>query len=120
MDSYLKENSELALTFSDVKKQEEDISLGSILSITLFNIKINNIIKELPFGIDASLYVNNLICFKSKYIHTIESKLKQGLKKISRWATVNGYEFTKTKTKCVHFCHSPPAKKKKHYIITPA
>ena len=37
-------------TLSDVKNQEEGIPQGSILSITLFNIKVNNVIKELPSG----------------------------------------------------------------------
>ena len=98
-------------TLSDVKNQEESILQSSILSVTLFNIKISNVIKELPSGIDGSLYVDDfMICFKSNYIHTIEQKLQQGLKKISRWATVNGFRFSKTKTKCVHFCH----KKKLH------
>ena len=55
-------------TLSDVKNQEQ----GSILSV-IFNIKINNVIKESPSGIDRSLYMDDLmICFKSKYIHTIE------------------------------------------------
>ena len=102
-------------TLSDVKNQEEGIPQGSILSVILFNIKINNVIKEIPSGINGSLYVNDLmICFKSKYIHTIERKLQQGLKKISRWATVNGFGFSKTKY--VHFCH----KKKTNYIMIPA
>ena len=86
-------------TLPDAKNPEEGISQGSILSATLFNIKINNVIKELTFGIDVSLYGDDLmICFKSKYIHTIEQKLQQGLMKISRWATVNGFRFSKTKT----------------------
>ena len=94
-------------TLSDVKNQEEGIPQGSILSVTLFNVKISNVIKELSSGIDGSLYVDGfMICFKSKYIHIIEQKRQQGLKKISRWATVNGFRFSKTKTKCVHFCHT--------------
>ena len=69
-------------TFSSVKNQEEGVPQDSI---TLFNIKINNITKELPPGIDGSLYVDDLmICCKSKYIHTIKRKLQLGLKKISR------------------------------------
>ena len=92
-------------TFSSVKNLEEGVSQGSILAVSLFKIKINNITKELPPGIDGSLYVDDLmICCKSKYIHTIERKLRLGLKKISRWATVNGFKFSETKTKCVHFC----------------
>ena len=53
---------------------------------------------KLPPGIDGSLYVDDLmICRKSKYIHTTEQKLPLGLKKISRWATVNGFKFSETK-----------------------
>ena len=101
--------------FRDVKNQEESIPQGSILSVTLFNIKINYVIKELPPGIDESLYVDDLmICFKLKYIHAIEGKLQQGLKKIIIWAIVNAFRFSKTKTKCVHFCH------KNNHIMTPA
>ena len=101
-------------TFSSVKNQEEGVPQGSILSLTLFNIKINNITKELPPGINGSLYVDDLmICCKSKYIHKIERKLQLGLKKISRWATVNSFKFSETKTKCVHFCQ------KKNCIMTP-
>ena len=105
MASYLKKKFRVCI----VKNQEEGNSRGSILSVTFFNIKINNVIKELPSGIDGSLYVGDLmICFKSTNIHTIERKLQQGLEKISRWAIVNGFRFSKTKT-CVHFC----CKKKK-------
>ena len=42
----------------------------------------SNVIKELPSGIDGSLYVDDLmICFKSKHFHTIERELQQGLRK---------------------------------------
>ena len=100
---------------SDVKNQEEGSLHGSILSVTLFNIKINNVIKELPSGIDWSLYVDDfMICFKSKYSLTVEQKLQQGRMKISRWATVN--ESLKLKQNvCVCFLSH-----KKKYIMTPA
>ena len=46
-------------TLSDLKNQEEGVPQGSILSTTLFNIKINNIIKELSPDIYGSLYVDD-------------------------------------------------------------
>ena len=46
-----------------------------------------------------------LICYRSKYIHAIECKLQQCLDKLNKWATENGFKFSQTKTKCVHFCH---------------
>ena len=35
---------------------------------------------------------------------TIERQLQQNLNKIENWETSNGFRFSKSKTKCVHFC----------------
>ena len=89
-----------------MKDQEEGVSQGCVQSITQFSIKINNITKCLTPGVDGSLYVDDLlICYWSKYIHPIERKLQQCLDKLNKWATENGFKFSQTKTKCVHFCH---------------
>ena len=92
-------------TLSDLQGQEEGVPQGSILSVTLFSIKINNIVKTLNPGVDCSLYVDDfLICYRSKHIHTIERQLQQCLNKIQKWALENGFKFSKTKTQCMHFC----------------
>jgi len=78
---------------------------GSILSVTLFNIKINSITKCLAPGVDCSLYVDDfLICYRSKHMHTIERQLQQNINKIQSWASNNGFKFSKSKTVCMHFC----------------
>ena len=70
-------------TLSDLQGQEEGVLQGSILSVTLFSIKINNIVKALNPGVDCSLYVDDfLICYRSKHFHTIERQLQQCLNKI--------------------------------------
>ena len=90
---------------SDLQGQEEGVPHGSILSVTLFSIEINNIVKALNPGVDCSLYVDDfLICYRSKHMHTIERQLQQCLNKIQKWALENGFEFSKTKTQCMHFC----------------
>ena len=48
-------------TLSDMKNQEEWVPQGSVLSVTLFSIKINNIKKCLTSGINGSLYVDDLL-----------------------------------------------------------
>ena len=92
-------------TLSDFYDQEQGVPQGSILSTTLFNIKINNIVKCLDSKTDGSLYVDDFgICYRSKNMRTIERKLQQCINRIEDWATSNGFKFSKSKTQCVHFC----------------
>ena len=92
-------------TLSDCYDQEQGVPQGSILSTTLFNIKINNIVKCLDSKTDGSLYVDDFrICYRSKNMRTIERKLQQCINRIEDWATSNGFKFSKSKTQCVHFC----------------
>ena len=53
-------------TLSDLQGQE-GVLQGSILSVTLFSIKINNniIVKALNPGVDCSLYVDFLIYYRT-------------------------------------------------------
>ena len=77
MASYLKENSEFVLTPHFPEKSGRGYPTGQYIVRNPLQHKINNVIKELPSGIDGSLHMNHLmICFKSKYIHTIEQKLQ--------------------------------------------
>ena len=92
-------------TLSDLYDQEQGVPQGGVLSTTLFNIKINDIVKCLDDLTDCSLYVDDFcICFRSKSMRTIERHLQQNLNKIEHWATNNGFKFSKSKTQCVHFC----------------
>ena len=92
-------------TLSDLYDQEQGVPQGSVLFTTLFNIKINDIVKCLDNLTDCSLYVDDFcICFRSKSMRTIERHLQQNLNKIEHWATNNGFKFSKSKTQCVHFC----------------
>ena len=51
----------------DLYDQEQGVPQGSILSTTLFNIKINNIVTCLDNKTDGSLFVDDFgICFRSK------------------------------------------------------
>ena len=79
---------------------------GSILSVTLFSLKTNSIIKAVCPGDDYSVFVDDfLICYRSKDIHVIERHLQRCLSKLQEWADTNGFKFPTSKTVCVHFCH---------------
>ena len=68
----------LGTCISDPFDQEMGVPQGSILSATLFGLKINSIIKAISPGVECSLYVDDfLICYRSKHIHIIERHLQQ-------------------------------------------
>ena len=97
-------NVRIGSTLSDTFKQEEGVPQGSILSPTLFNIKINNIVKCVN-DTDSSLYVDDFgIFYKSKNMENIEFRLQRYLNKVEICATENGFKFSKTKTQCAHLC----------------
>lgn len=84
--------------------QETGAPQGSILSPTLFILKMNSIVKCFSDDVDCSLYVDDLlITCQSPDLTVIESKLQQCLNKLEVWCNRNGFKFSPTKTKCVHF-----------------
>ena len=92
-------------TLSDSYHQQEGVPQGSILSVTLFSMKINNIVKCLLNGVNCSLYVDDfLISYQSKNMNSIERILQLCLNKLENWADENGFKFSRSKTVCVHFC----------------
>ena len=92
-------------TFSDPRDQEMGVPQGSILSVTLFSIKINSIVECAGLDVERFLYVDDFcVAFRSKNMHTIERKLQQVLNNLQTWSDTNGFKFSKSKTKCMHFC----------------
>jgi len=78
---------------------------GSVLSVTLFALKINTIIRAISPGVECSLYVDDfLIVNRSKYTHIIERHPQRSLNKLSHWADTYGFKFSSSKTVCMHFC----------------
>ena len=79
---------------------------GSVLSVMLFNIKINNIGKNINSRTNCALYVDDfLICYRARNKNHIERQLQICLDKLHKWTTENGLKFSKEKTKCIHFCN---------------
>ena len=92
--------------FSEKKQQEMSVPQGSVLSVMLFNIKINNIVKNINSGTNCELYVDDfLICYRARNMNCIERQLQICLDKLHKWTTENGLKFSKAKTKCIHFCN---------------
>ena len=108
LESFLAERSiqvRVGSTLSDTFRLSQGVPQRSILSTTLFNIKINSIMNCLDPKTDGSLYVDDFcMCYRSKSMRTIERHLQQCINRIEDWALHNGFKFSKSKTQCVHFC----------------
>ena len=92
--------------FSEEKQQEMDVPQGSVLSVMLFNIKIDNIVKNINSGTNCALNLDDfLICYRARNMKHIERQLQICLDKLHKWTTENGLKFSKEKRKCVHFCN---------------
>ena len=90
--------------FSEDFPQETGAPQGSILSPTLFILKMNSIVKCVSGEVDCSLYVDDLLLTcQSPNLSVAENKLQQCLNKLEVWCNKNGFKFSPTKTNCVHF-----------------
>ena len=93
---------------SDEFEQTAGVPQGSILSVTLFSIKINSIANIIPPDIHASLFVDDLQLTLSGYnlAETVE-KLQPVIDNIYKWANNNGFKFSSSKTNCMVFHKRP-------------
>ena len=102
----MKFNVRVNSTYSEIQEQEMGVPQGSILSVTLFSIKINNLAKVLSENIEGFLYVDDfLICYRGKNMNNIERQLQICLNKIEKWAMENGFKFSSSITLGMHFCN---------------
>jgi len=59
---------------------------------------------SLPGCVRGSLYVDDFcICFRSKSLIAIERQIQRCIKSIQKWADVNRFKFSKSKTVRMHF-----------------
>ena len=95
----------LRTILSEVFYQEEGVLQGAILSTTLFNVKINNIVKQIDPGVECSLYVDDfVIMYKSPTMDAIQRKLQHTINRLEKWTLENGFTISKNKTVAMHFC----------------
>ena len=75
------------------------------MSTTLFNVKINDIVKQVDPGVECSLYVDDfVIMYRSPTIDAIQRKLQHTINRLEKWTLENGFTISKNKTVAMHFC----------------
>ena len=59
-----------------------------------------NVYETALHGTEAVCYLS----YRSKSMRTFERHLQQCINRIEKWASHNGFKFSKSTTQCVHFC----------------
>ena len=77
---------------------------GSILSPLLLSLKINNIVKPVLKGSEASSFVDDFaLSIHAKSFPHAQRLLQLCVNSVQDWVSNNGFEFSTCKTACVHF-----------------
>lgn len=83
---------------------EEGIPQGSVLSVILFAIGINDITSVIPSTVKHSLYVDDLALYiTGTKLPFLERQLQLAIDNITNWSDSHGFRFSPTKTKAMLF-----------------
>ena len=95
-------------TLADEFCPEEGVPTGSVLAVTWFGLKINELPSRISRDIFRAVFVEDLkISFRGCSLDTIERHLQQVVNAIQEWATGNGFRFVAHKCKLIHFTAPP-------------
>ena len=94
-------------TLSETYQQEIGVPQGSILSPVLFSLKINNFVKSVLKGSEASLFVDDVaLCVHAKSFLHAERFMQLFVNSAQDWISSNGFNCSIGKTTvCMHFCN---------------
>ena len=81
---------------SDKIFHQEGVPQGAILSTALFNVKINDIVKQVDPGVECSLYVDDfVIMYKSPTIDAIQRKSQHTINRLEKMDSQNGFTISR-------------------------
>ena len=95
---------------SNEYEQQNGVPQGAVLSVLLFALKINDVVKSIPRhnALMCSLYVDDLqVGLRSHDLREIGQILQTTLNGLHKWTTENGFKFSIAKTNIVHFTKLP-------------
>ena len=78
-----------------------------VASYVLFSLKMNNVVKSVWTGSEASLFGDDfaLRCIRANSLSHTERPMQLCVNSVYDWVSNNGFDFSSSKTVCVHFCN---------------
>lgn len=90
---------------SNIGFLDNGVPQGSVLSPTLFNIAIIDVLKVINSPTRSILFADDLTVFIQCKNPTLgKSVLQEAVDNISAWSRDNGFRFSESKTTSIHFC----------------
>lgn len=84
---------------------ENGVPQGSVLSVKLFLLAINDVVNQIDPSINVYLYADDIVLFyKHKSMEAIETQLQTALNSINNWMKTHGFKISPEKSTIVHFC----------------
>jgi hypothetical protein len=94
--------------------QDNGVPQGSVLSVTLFAVAINDIVDCVKYPVIGSLFVDDFAVFcRASNLNSAARLTQLTLNNLHKWTQRNGFKISREKTKCLHFHrirgqHIPP------------
>ena len=91
---------------SDLREQKEGIPQGSVISPTLFILRINKLIKQIPDHerFQKSLFMDDLqVSYRSPDMQNVVENLQNCINNLQKSADENGFKFSTSKTAILNF-----------------
>ena len=91
-------------TYSKEFSQEMGVPQGSVLSVTLFLIAINTVMRVITGQVNVSLYVDDMrFSIASQRLESATRRMQTCLRKLDTWTEQTGFRFSTSKTEVVVF-----------------
>lgn len=102
---------------SKITKTENGVPQGSVISVTLFLVAINDIFSPLKPPVHGLLFADDFTIFCSgKEINNTRMILQESLDNLHEWSKKSGFKFSKTKTEFIVFTRASKPSKLKLYL----
>ena len=92
---------------SEFKRIQNGVPQGSVLSVTLFLLAINNIVENIELPVKCCLFADDLTIYCcGRDINITHDIIQQSLLKLQSWSLTSGFKFSSSKTEFIIFSKS--------------